>query len=191
MNRLIYIAGGAILGFVVAGSLLVVAPTSNPDPAPTASETPNPFTGLQRIFDEEGQVLGVTEAEIRAEEDFLRINTGGQPNTEAIAPLKNAQNQPAATCPKVPEASAREFLRGNAPAAARRWIYSVVRAEHVIATQDCSCAGKSAPFAPVYAIEREMLERHGEGWERLAMRDYQQLFYEMRDRVEAMCGGKF
>lgn len=193
MNKLIYIAGGAVVGFVVAGSVFMAAPTSStaPVPAPVPSETAGPFAGLQRIFDEEGPALGLTEAEIRAEDDFLRLNSGRQSDTETSAPLKNAQNQPAVNCPKVPEAADREFLRGNAPAAARRWIYSVVRAEHVIATQDCSCTGKSAPFAPVYAIERELNEQHGEGWERIAMRDYQQLFYELRDKVEAMCGGKF
>lgn len=191
MNKLIYIAGGAVLGFVVAGSFFVATKPGIPDLAPAASVTASPFGGLQRIFDEDGLALGLTDAEIRAEEDFLRLNSGRQSATEAAAPLKIAQNQPAATCPKVPEAADRDFLRGNAPAAARRWIYNVVMAEHVLATQDCSCTGKSAPFAPVYTIEREMLEQHGEGWERIAMRDYQQLSRDLSDRVEAFCGGKF
>ena len=191
MNKLIYIAGGAVLGFVVAGSFFVATKPGSPDLAPAASVTASPCGGLQRIFDEDGLALGLTDAEIRAEEDFLRLNSGRQSATEAAAPLKIAQNQPAATCPKVPEAADRDFLRGNAPAAARRWIYNVVMAEHVLATQDCSCTGKSAPFAPVYTIEREMLEQHGEGWERIAMRDYQQLSRDLSDRVEAFCGGKF
>lgn len=191
MNKLIYIAGGAVLGFAVAGSFFMAGPTNSPDPAHAASETASPFAGLQRVFDEEGPLLGLTETEARAEDDFLRLNSGRRSDTADVNPLNKAQNQPAATCPKVPEAADREFLRGNAPAAARRWIYSVVRAEHVLATEDCSCTGKSAPFAPVYAIEREMSEQHGEGWERIAMRDYQQRFYELRDKVEAFCGGKF
>lgn len=203
MNKLVYGLAGGVVGAVAASMVLMMPPANKsgddalvipPSRASAHAETAendSPFAGLQKLLDEDGPDLGLTEEQIRVEEDFLSLDLGDKTDTSDVVPLKNAQNQRAVTCPKIPEVADREYLRGVSASATRRWIYSYVRAKNVVDTKDCSCTGKMPPFAPVYAIQKELEAQYGEDWADSGQQKYIELSEEYLDKAEAMCGGEF
>ena len=77
-------------------------------------------------------------------------------------------------------------------ARALRDIYGLVRVRNVIASQDCSCAGKVANWEAVEAIAAALREQYGV--ERLGWQQTQSIAEDAADLTivaETMCGGSF
>lgn len=204
MNKLVYGLAGGVIGAVAASMVLMMPPANKSGDSDTfvippsgasahaaTTENDSPFAGLQKLLDEEGPDLGLTEDQIKAEDDFLRVDLGDKTDTSDVVPLKNARNQRGSSCPKVPEVADRSFFDGTPPAATRRWIYAYISAKNVVETKDCSCTGKEPPFAPVHVIQKELEQKYGEDWPHSARGEYRNLANEYIARAEAMCGGKF
>jgi len=106
------------------------------------------------------------------------------------APPVSATNTPYRDCPKVPEVQSGAVQQKTQEGYVRRFIYSYVIMNHVLETGDCTCSGKSAPYAPAQKIEDELRKDHGSGW---ATSDAAQAYFSqsraLRPKVEALCGG--
>lgn len=77
-------------------------------------------------------------------------------------------------------------------ARAYRDIYGYVKVRNVIATKDCTCAGKVATWSDVELIATKLRENSGK--DRLGWQDTKAVFdasNEMLPIAEAMCGGSF
>jgi hypothetical protein len=150
----------------------------------------NPFAGLDEIFNEAGPDLGMTEEEVQAEDDYLRMSPpAGETGDVPEALTDNVLYE---TCEKVPEVKSAEYDASNAEASATRMIYSYVLMRHTLDSRDCTCAGKVAPFAEVQKIKDQIAAEHGDDWNRAKFgNDYFSQSRKLRDQVEAMCGGKF
>ncbi len=77
-------------------------------------------------------------------------------------------------------------------ARAYRDIYGYVKVRNVIATKDCTCAGKVATWSDVELIATRLREDSGK--DRLGWQDTKAVFdasNEMFPIAEAMCGGSF
>lgn len=106
------------------------------------------------------------------------------------APAKSSTNTPYRACPKIPEVQSDAVQQKTQEGYVRRFIYSYVMMMHVLETGDCTCGGKSAPYAPVQTIEDALRKDHGAGW---ATSDAAQAYFSqsraLRPKVEALCGG--
>lgn len=126
-----------------------------------------------------------------AEEAFLKI----LPRVEVpedVQPIPGAVNVEFKHCdaywPPEYRAKAQTGVEGRA----YRDIYGLVRAQNVIATEDCGCTGKSAPWDKVEEIATALRDRHHAThlqWQ------HTKGISEEGDRLvaiaETMCGGRF
>ncbi len=191
MKKRMILGGTAVLAVLAAVAVAQMRPVEETTPEGLVTQADdNPFAGLDEIFNEPDPDLGMTEEEVQAEDDYLRMSppaggTGDMP--EALT-----ENVLYETCEKVPEVKSAEFFRGTPDAYADRMLYDYVRYERVLTTKDCTCAGKVAPFAEVQKIKDQIVAEHGDDWNRLIIGgEYEKDGNELRDQVEAMCGGKF
>lgn len=110
---------------------------------------------------------------------------------EDVQPIPGAVNEEFRNC-KAFWPTGYEQAQSGPEARALRDIYGLVRTRNVIATQDCSCAGKVASWEDVEAVATAVREFHSV--ERLTWQDTKAIADEA-DRLtavaEIMCGGKF
>lgn len=192
MNKRVLLGGAAVvvIAVVVAGAQIFPRGDQTPDGLVTQADD-NPFAGLDKVFNEEGPDLGLTEEQLKAEEDYLDLRLD-RSDTSAVLPIEGARNEPYRTCEKVPQAQDDAFFAKTADGAATRAIYGYVSAKHVLDKRDCTCAGKVAPFEGVNKIKAELAEKEGEDWSRFDWTNhYQSEGWKLLDQVEAMCGGEF
>ncbi|TRW94294.1 hypothetical protein FNJ84_19855 [Paracoccus sp. M683] len=191
MKKRMILGGTALLA--VLGAVAVAQMRPGEDPAPEGLVTQaddNPFAGLDEMFNEPGPDLGMTEEDVQAEDDYLRISP---PAGETVdLPEALTENVFYETCTKVPEVNTAEYEGKTDEGYASRMIYTYVLMQHTLDSRDCTCVGKVAPFAEVRKIKEQIAAEHGEDWNRYQLGDdYFSQSRTLRDQVEAMCGGKF
>jgi hypothetical protein len=191
MKKRMILGGTAVLAVLAAVAVAQMRPGETPAPEGLVTQADdNPFAGLDEIFNEPGPDLGMTEKEVQAEDDYLRMSPpAGETGDVPEALTDNVLYE---TCTKVPEVKSAEYDASNAEASATRMIYSYVLMRHTLDSRDCTCAGKVAPFAEVQKIKDQIAAEHGDDWNRAKFgNDYFSQSRKLRDQVEAMCGGKF
>lgn len=174
MQKVVYLAIGALVGALATGAAFFAFPQSAPDPLADITGAP-----------------ALTEAELDAEDDFLRIDMGKDdaPVVE-IEPLKNAGNVRYLSCEKTPELVAYLGKQGTSTYARRRDMNFYLITTSVLATQDCTCTGKMIPVETLMAFEARLMEET----KVMQFKDVQtaQLRHEgrvMQRQAEELCGG--
>ncbi|KGJ03292.1 hypothetical protein SAMN04487972_12026 [Paracoccus halophilus] len=191
MKKRMILGGTAVLAVLAAVAVAQMRPGEEPTPEGLVTEADdNPFAGLDEIFNEPGPDLGMTEEEVQAEDDYLRMSPpAGETGDVPEALTENVLYE---TCEKVPEVKSAEYQAKSEDGYASRMIYSYVLMRHALDSRDCTCAGKVAPFAEVQKIKDQIAAEHGDDWNRYQFGDdYFEQSRKLRDQVEAMCGGKF
>ncbi|MTH79437.1 hypothetical protein [Paracoccus aestuariivivens] len=190
MTRRIVI-GGAVLALTLTAVIaLPVWRAQGQDPAqqkePTAE---NPFAALDHLVDEATQDFGSSDQAEAGDQDFLRLSP--QSGTQD-APMALTENVPYSSCEKAEGFETEAFQASTVEAAARRMIYAYVRQQHVLDTRDCTCSGKAAPVGLVEEAIQNIEATKGKDWNRIAIgNDFAANARQLRDQVEAMCGGTF
>lgn len=178
MNVKLAVAGVVAVVVAFGGGIVVQKRLSAPQ------EEVNPF-GLPML----------TAEQQKAEDAFLRIDLDGsarraEAQIAASGEKPLTENVPYRRCTKVPEVADPSFDAGTAEASARRRIYSIARFNRVLATKDCTCAGKVAPWSVVVEREAALRAEFGDKWtdQWPALQDEAT---NKRKLVEALCGGEF
>lgn len=190
MRRPIMI-GGAALALTLTAFIAFPAWRATGEASAPSSETPteNPFAVLDRVADEPAPERELNDQAEGREQDFLRLSPKSGPQD---GPKPLTENVPYSSCERAPEVTSEAFTGPSFDAYARRMIYSYAQMRRVLATRDCTCAGKVAPFSDVAEIESQVAARDGIAWNRRVVgREYITRARGLRDQVEAMCGGKF
>lgn len=177
-----FIAGGIALLLVgfTGGALIKDRAISR-----SAAEE-NPF-GLPMLSAEEQ----------KAEDDFLRIDLDGstrkaEAEIAASGVTAATVNEPYRTCTKIPEVQTADFHRGTGEASMRRSLYALERAQHVLATKDCTCAGKVVPWSAVTEREAALRAEHGATWaDHKFLSPMIDAARQQTKLAEALCGGDF
>lgn len=176
MRRTALLSGLVILGLGTMG--LAQTPGSPPD-------LPEPE--LQELLDQQAEM---SEAERKAEEDFLNLDLSSDVDVSSVERVPSAdQNQPNRTCEPTPEMNAN-LRRSNKPGdRAYRDIAVYLSTTNVIATQDCTCAGKIIPHETVARFEDRLRKELDVD---VLKPDHTRGLYEAYERqikiVDAMCG---
>jgi hypothetical protein len=176
MTRTALLSGMVILGLGTMG----LAQTSR-----EPSDLPEPE--LQELLDRQ---VEMSEAEKQAEEDFLNLDLSPDVDVSSVERVPSAaQNQPNRTCEKTPEMRSNVRSPGGPGKRAYRDIAVYLSTTNVIATQDCTCAGKIIPHETVAKFE-ERLRKELEV--DVLTPDHTRGLYEAYERqikiVDAMCG---
>lgn len=176
MNKVVYISIGALVGALAASAVFLALPQSAADPLADITGTP-----------------ALTEAELDAEDDFLRIDMGKEDAREGkVEPLKNAGNVRYSTCAKTPELVAYLGKPGNATYARRRDMNDYLVTMSVLSTQDCTCTGKMIPVETLMAFEARLIEETKvTNVEELSTGQLKDEARSMRFQAEELCGGRF
>lgn len=195
MDKRVLLGGAGVVVIAIAIAAAQMYPSNSEVPDDLVTETDdNPFEGLNDVFNEKGPDLGMTEEQIEAEDDFLQISPDGddaESSSQAAGTVKT-ENVPYSSCQKAPELDGEEFNARSADGYATRMIYAYVQMKQVVDTQDCTCAGKVAPFSEVVRIKAELVEEHGEDWHRRKMGQfYNDESNALKKQAEAICGGEF
>jgi hypothetical protein len=129
-------------------------------------------------------------ADAAQEEAFLDVLPKVQISDD-VQPIPGAVNEEFRNCEAQWPA---EYALSQSGQEARpyRDIYGYVKVRNVIATKDCTCAGKVATWSDVELIATRLREDSGK--DRLGWQDTKAVFdasNEMFPIAEAMCGGSF
>ena len=125
MKQRMILGGTATFAVLAAVAVAQIRPGEAPAPDGLVTQAEdNPFAGLDEMFNEPGPDLGMTEEDVQAEDDYLRISP---PAGEAgDVPEALTENVPYETCDKVPEVSSAEYEAKTDEGYASRMIYSYV-----------------------------------------------------------------
>ncbi|MBM3604807.1 MAG: hypothetical protein FJX25_08630 [Alphaproteobacteria bacterium] len=176
MTRTALLSGLVILGLSTMG----LAQTSR-----EPSDLPEPE--LQELLDRQ---VEMSEAEKQAEEDFLNLDLSPDVEVSSVERVPSAaQNQPNRTCEKTPEMRSNVRSPGGPGKRAYRDIAVYLSTTNVIATQDCTCAGKIIPHETVAKFEERLRKELDVD---VLTPDHTRGLYEAYERqikiVDAMCG---
>lgn len=163
---------------------------SAPAPA-TQSATTDPIDAADAELKElQDMQAGMSEAERKAEEDFLNFDLGPDVDVSGIERLPSAaENQPYRTCEKTPEMRANLRRHGDPGDRAYRDIAGYLSVTNVIAAKDCTCAGKIIPHETVALFEDRLREKLGVTvLEPKHTRDLYKEYDRQIQIVDAMCG---
>lgn len=133
-------------------------------PAPAAQNTDaDPIDGgdaeLKELLEMQA---AMSEAERQAEEDFLKLDLGPDVDVSGIERVPSAaENQLYRTCEKTPELRANLKSAGQPGNRAYRDIAGYLSVTNVIATKDCTCAGKIIPHEAVAMFEDRLRGKFG------------------------------
>ena len=183
--------GGAVLALTLAAVIALPVWRATGEASTPSIETPteNPFAALDRVADELTPEFELNDQTEGSEQVFLRLAPQSESQSGQTALTENV---PYSSCERAPELTSEAFTGPSFDAYARRMIYSYAQMRRVLATGDCTCAGKVAPFSDVAQIENQVAERDGTEWNRRVVgREYITRARGLRDHVEAMCGGNF
>ena len=176
MRRTALLSGLVILGLGTMG----LAQTSGAPP-----DLPKPE--LQELLDRQAEM---SEAEKQAEEDYLNLEMSPEVDVSSVERVPSAtQNQPNRTCEKTPEMRSNVRSPGGPGKRAYRDIAVYLSTTNVIATQDCTCAGKIIPHETVARFEDRLRKELDVD---VLKPDHTRGLYEAYERqikiVDAMCG---
>ncbi|SDL76975.1 hypothetical protein [Paracoccus chinensis] len=132
----------------------------------------------------------MSKAERQAEEEFLKLDLGPDVDVSGIERVPSAaENQPYRSCEKTPEMQQNLHSPGSRGNRAYRDISGYLSTTNVIATKDCTCAGKVIPHATVALFEDRLKEKLGVT---VLLPKHTNDLYDEYDRqkkiVDAMCG---
>lgn len=137
-------------------------------------------------------VPAMTEAERQAEDDYLslKLDHGPDVDVSGIGRVPSAaDNQPYRTCEKTPEMKQNLRSPGSRGNRAYRDISGYLSTTNVIATKDCTCAGKIIPHEAVAMFEDRLKEKFGVT---VLLPNHTNDLYDEYQRqkkiVDAMCG---
>ena len=132
----------------------------------------------------------MSEAERQAEEDFLKLDLGPDVDVSGVERVPSAaENQPYRTCEKTVELKANLKSTGAKGNRAYRDIEAYLSATNVVATKDCTCAGKIIPHETVAMFEDRLREKLGVTvLEPKHTRDLYQEYEREIEIIDAMCG---
>ena len=117
---------------------------------------------LQELKDLLEQQAHLTEAERKAEDDYLSLKLGPDVNVSGVERVPSAdENQPYRTCEKTPEMKANLNRHGDEGDRAYRDIAGYLSVTNVIATKDCTCTGKVIPHEAVAMFEDKLRDQLG------------------------------
>lgn len=192
------LAGGLVLlglGMAMAQMLLpnegTVPAGLPPAPALAQSAAADPIDPTDADLQELLQMqAGMSDAERKAEEDYLKLDLGPDVDVSGVQRVPSAaENQPYRTCQKTPEMSANLRRHGDPGDRAYRDIAIYLSVTNVIATKDCTCAGKIIPHETVAMFEDRLREKFGVMiLEPKHTRDLYNDFERQKKVVAAMCG---
>ena len=133
---------------------------------------------------------GMSEAERKAQEDFLKLDLGPDVDVSGIERVPSAaENQPYRTCEKTPEMQQNLRSPGSRGNRAYRDISGYLSTTNVIATKDCTCAGKVIPHATVALFEDRLRGKFGVTvLEPKHTNDLYHEYDQQKKIVDAMCG---
>ena len=170
MKRMV-LAGGLVIAAV---GMAAVAQTFSPsggaasDPLPSA-----PAPAAQGLAPERDGAVGagllellqaqaeMSEAELlQAEDDYLSLKLGPEVDVSGVERVPSAsENQPYRSCEKTPEMRANMKSPGSRGNRAYRDISGYLSVTNVIATKDCTCAGKIIPHESVAMFGDRLREK--------------------------------
>jgi hypothetical protein len=186
------LAGGLV---ILAVGTLAMAQMMPPDGGAVPAQEQDSFFGSIDAPEPELKELlemqaGMSKAERQAEEDYLNLDLGPDVDVSGIERVPSANdNQPYRTCEKTPEMQANLRRHGDPGDRAYRDISGYLSVTNVIATKDCTCAGKVIPHEAVTMFEDRLRDRFAV--EVLEPKHTSDLYNEY-DRqlkiVTAMCG---
>lgn len=132
----------------------------------------------------------MTDAERRAEDDYLRMKIGPDVDVSGIERVPSAAlNEPNRSCDPTPEMNANLRGRSGPGSRAYRDIAGYLSVTNVIATKDCTCAGKIIPHEAVAMFEDRLREKLGVTvLEPKHTRDLYDEYERQVEIVNAMCG---
>lgn len=193
MDKRIVLGGVGVVVVAVAIAAAQMVPSSEEAPADMVTDAnDNPFEGLDQVYDEEGPDLGMTDEEIKAEDDFLQISPDSAGGTDTEPSTALTENVRYTSCSGRHSKTVPGFMDSTLDAAAKRSISLYLAYENVIETKDCSCAGKVMPFSEVEAVISAIEEEQGDDWNRSDINDeYKSKYRGLRDQIEQICGGDF
>lgn len=130
------------------------------------------------------------EEDREADDGFFRLDPGPEVDVSSVEPVPSAaNNQPYRSCTKTPEMQANIGSPGSDGNRAYRDIAGYLSTVNVIATRDCTCAGKIVPHEAVAAFEGKLREQFGiEVLEPKHTRDLYNEYQHQKKIVAAMCG---
>lgn len=192
MKRTVLVGGLVILAVGTLAVAQMLPPQEGTAPAPAAQtsdaapvHTPEPELGelLQ------GQPA-MSDAERAAEDDYLSMKIGPDVDVSGIERVPSAaENQPYRSCEKTPELRANLKSAGRLGNRAYRDIAGYLSVTNVIATKDCTCAGKIIPHETVAMFEGRLREKLGVTvLEPKHTRDLYDEYERQLKIVAAMCG---
>lgn len=165
---------------LVSLSMAVLAQPSGP-----------PSTALGRDLRKHlNQLADMSNAETKAEEDFLNLDLSPDVDVSSVERVPNAdQNQPNRTCEKTPEMRANLRSPGGPGKRAYRDIAVYLSTMNVIASKDCTCAAKIIPHETVAMVEDRLRETLDVPvLEPKHTRDFYKDYERQIKIVDAMCG---
>ncbi|MFC0341978.1 hypothetical protein [Paracoccus niistensis] len=132
----------------------------------------------------------MSDAERQAEEDYLNLDLGTDVDVSGIKRVPSAaENQPYRTCEKTPQMLANLRRHGDKGDRAYRDIAGYLSVTNVIATKDCTCAGKIIPHDAVAMFEDRLRQKFGVTvLEPKHTRDLYKEYDRQIKIVDAMCG---
>lgn len=132
----------------------------------------------------------MSDAERAAEDDYLSMKIGPDVDVSGIERVPSAaENQPYRSCEKTPELRANLKSAGRLGNRAYRDIAGYLSVTNVIATKDCTCAGKIIPHETVAMFEDRLRENLGVTvLEPKHTRDLYDEYERQLKIVAAMCG---
>ncbi|MDQ1902050.1 hypothetical protein RAH32_16595 [Paracoccus sp. WLY502] len=176
MRRTALLSGLVILGIGTMG------------PAQTSGAPPDlPEPELQELLDQQAEM---SEAERKAEEDFLNLDLSSDVDVSSVERVPSAdQNQPNRTCEPTPEMNANLRSPGKRGNRAYRDISAYLSVTNVIAKKDCTCAAKIIPHETVALFAERLREQLDVD---VLTPDHTRDFYKAYERqikiIDAMCG---
>ena len=199
MKRTVLAGGLVLLGVGTLAMAQMLPPNSGTAPAaiPSApaqaaqtagtapADTPEPE--LQELL---GRQAAMSEAERQAEEDYLDLDLGPDVDVSGIERVPSAaDNQPYRTCEKTPEMKQNLRSPGSRGNRAYRDISGYLSTTNVIATKDCTCAGKIIPHEAVAMFEDRLRGKFGVTvLEPKHTSDLYDEYQRQKKIVDAMCG---
>ena len=186
------LAGGLV---ILAVGTLAMAQMMPPDGGAVPAQEQDSFFGSIDAPEPELKELlemqaGMSKAERQAEEDYLNLDLGPDVDVSGIERVPSAaENQPYRTCEKTPEMRANLKSPGSRGNRAYRDIEAYLSATNVIATKDCTCAGKIIPHEAVAMFEDRLRGKFGVTvLEPKHTSDLYDEYQRQKKIVDAMCG---
>lgn len=153
--------------------------------AADAIDRPEPE--LQQLLEKQA---GMSEAERQAEDDYLSMKIDPDVDVSGVERVPSAaENQPYRTCEKTPQMRANVNSPGARGNRAYRDLALYLSSTNVIATKDCTCAGKIPSHEAIAMFEDRLREKLDVTvLEPKHTRDLFNEYERQKKIVEAMCG---